>query len=297
MKKPFLKAVSLLVCVLFVFQTTAFAAEEILFYHTDPVGTPLAMSNMSGQKVWEADYKPFGEEFSAGGSKGNSKRFVGKEKDSETGLNYFGARYLSGPSGRFLAPDPVRAVNPLNGEIYEKVLLIPQRINVYAYALSSPCRYVDRDGNDEEFWDGYSLGVRPGGMVGGGGGGLGNLNPNGSLGASAQGARLQANSINGREALRSKLSGLEKAQSTAVKIENLPDGRVRYYTKEVPARSEGPTRGASFVTESEPTTGKVRQWMESYDKSGKVIRVHPKSINGQIVNSQHYPPTAKELNK
>lgn len=77
MKKPFLKAVSLFVCVLFFFQTTAFAAEEVLFYHTDPVGTPLAMSNMSGQKVWEADYKPFGEEFSAGGSKGNGKRFVG----------------------------------------------------------------------------------------------------------------------------------------------------------------------------------------------------------------------------
>jgi len=146
MKKPFLKAVSLLVCVLFVFQTTAFAAEEILFYHTDPVGTPLAMSNMSGQKVWEADYKPFGEEFSAGGSKGNSKRFVGKEKDSETGLNYFGARYLSGPSGRFLAPDPVRAVNALNGQVNDSLLAEPQRENVYTYAINNSYRYFDPDG-------------------------------------------------------------------------------------------------------------------------------------------------------
>jgi len=127
MKKPFLKAVSLFVCVLFFFQTTAFAAEEVLFYHTDPVGTPLAMSNMSGQKVWEADYKPFGEEFSAGGSKGNGKRFVGKEKDAETGLNYFGARYLSGPSGRFLAPDPVRAVDVGSGQINYSLLGDPQR--------------------------------------------------------------------------------------------------------------------------------------------------------------------------
>jgi len=145
MKKPFLITVSLFVCVLFVFQTTAFAAEEILFYHTDPVGTPLAMSNMSGQKVWEADYKPFGEEFSAGGSMGNSKRFVGKEKDAETGLNYFGARYLSAGTGRFLAPDTVRAVNTSSGKVNNKILLNLQRQNLYAYSLNNPNKYVDPD--------------------------------------------------------------------------------------------------------------------------------------------------------
>ena len=74
-----------------------------------------------------------------------------------------------------------------------------------------------------------------------------------------------------------------------------PDGRVRYYTKEVQARIEGPTRVASFVTEHNPKNGNVRQWMESYDHSGQVNRVHPKSINGQTINSQHYPPTAREL--
>ncbi|CAG9000314.1 MAG: hypothetical protein CENE_02309 [Candidatus Celerinatantimonas neptuna] len=55
------------------------------------------------------------------------------------------------------------------------------------------------------------------------------------------------------------------------------------------------TRGASFVTEHNTKTGGVRQWMESYNQAGKVNRVHPKSINGQTVNSQHYPPTAREL--
>ena len=40
-----------------------------------------------------------------------------------------------------------------------------------------------------------------------------------------------------------------------------------------------------------------RQWMESYDQKGKVSRVHPKSQNGQALNSQHYPPTGKELGK
>ena len=49
------------------------------------------------------------------------------------------------------------------------------------------------------------------------------------------------------------------------------------------------------MTEYNPETGAVRQWMESYDHSGNVIRVHPKSINGQPVIGQHYPPTGKEI--
>uniref|UniRef100_UPI0019567A64 hypothetical protein n=1 Tax=Fastidiosibacter lacustris TaxID=2056695 RepID=UPI0019567A64 len=104
-----------------------------------------------------------------------------------------------------------------------------------------------------------------------------------------------AENVNAQSALRAKLSGLEKAQQNAATTRQLPDGRVRYYTQEVPARTEGPTRGASFVTEHNPQNGNVRQWMESYDHAGSVNRVHPKSINGQTVNSQHYPPVTREL--
>jgi len=105
----------------------------------------------------------------------------------------------------------------------------------------------------------------------------------------------EATSANAQAALRAKLSGLQKAQETAAVTRTLPDGRIRYYTQEVPARTEGPTRGASFATEFDPKTGSTRQWMESYDHAGEVIRVHPKSINGQPVDAQHYPPTGAEL--
>ncbi|MDG2916365.1 VENN motif pre-toxin domain-containing protein, partial [Bisgaard Taxon 10/6] len=104
-----------------------------------------------------------------------------------------------------------------------------------------------------------------------------------------------ASSINAQIALSKKLSALEGAQNSAVKTRILPDGRIRYYEKERLAKTEGPTRGNSFVTEYDPASGRVRQWMESYDHSGKVNRVHPKSVNGQSVNSLHYPPTFKEL--
>ncbi|WP_342346022.1 VENN motif pre-toxin domain-containing protein [Neisseria arctica] len=106
-----------------------------------------------------------------------------------------------------------------------------------------------------------------------------------------------SNNLNAQAALRAKLSGLQGAQKSAVRITKLPDGRIRYYDKEVPSKKAGYTRGASFVTEYNPNNGHVRQWMENYDKNGNVIQVHPKSINGQVVSGQHYPPTGHEINQ
>ena len=104
-----------------------------------------------------------------------------------------------------------------------------------------------------------------------------------------------AHSANAQSALAKKLSGLEGAQNSASRTKTLPDGRIRYYEAERFARTEGRTRGNSFFTEYNPKTGSTRQWMESYDHSGNVTMVHPKSINGQSVTSQHYPPTKQEL--
>jgi hypothetical protein len=88
------------------------------------------------------------------------------------------------------------------------------------------------------------------------------------------------------------MRALEGAQRDAVKFENLPDGRIRYYDVERLARTAGPTRGSSFVTEHNPKTGQVRQWNES-----KVNRVHPKTLDGQDLRTKHYPPTKSELIK
>ncbi|WP_114935686.1 MafB family polymorphic toxin [Neisseria lactamica] len=104
-----------------------------------------------------------------------------------------------------------------------------------------------------------------------------------------------AHSANAQSALAKKLSGLEDAQNSASRTKTLPDGRIRYYEAERFARTEGRTRGNSFVTEYNPKTGSTRQWTENYDHSGNVTMVHPKSINGQSVTSQHYPPTKQEL--
>ncbi|QNT77394.1 hypothetical protein [Entomobacter blattae] len=104
-----------------------------------------------------------------------------------------------------------------------------------------------------------------------------------------------AKSVNALDAVNRKLSALSKAQNKAVSVRVLSDGRIRYYGPEAPSKTLGPTRGASHVTEYDPKTGNVREWHENYNQAGQVNRVHPKSINGQVVKGQHYPPTGKEL--
>jgi RHS repeat-associated protein len=63
--------------------------------------------------------------------------FTGKQRDTESGLDNFGARYNSSSIGRFMSPDSSAYVKPIN----------PQSWNLYAYALNSPLLYVDPSGN------------------------------------------------------------------------------------------------------------------------------------------------------
>jgi RHS repeat-associated protein len=77
-------------------------------------------------------------------------RSSGKERDAETGLDFFLARYYSGAQGRFLSVDPENAGAKLKN---------PQSWNAYAYALNNPLRYVDPDGLDSDdcYVDGVSV--------------------------------------------------------------------------------------------------------------------------------------------
>jgi len=63
-----------------------------------------------------------------------------KERDFETGLDYFGARYYGSTQGRFTSADPIM--------IKKARLLDPQRINLYAYVRNNPLKFIDPDGAD-----------------------------------------------------------------------------------------------------------------------------------------------------
>ena len=65
-------------------------------------------------------------------------RYTGKERDQESGLDYFGARYYGSSMGRFMSPDPsqLHFADPTN----------PQSLNLYAYVVNNPLGYIDPDG-------------------------------------------------------------------------------------------------------------------------------------------------------
>ena len=130
-----------------IFPTTLFAGEA-LYYHTDNFGTPMAMTDKNGKVVWRADELPFGEEYETQETpERNNRRFLGKQLDKETGLVSMGARYLDPKTGRFTQPDPVGLVDPATGKVNQEMLLNPQRLNRYVYALNNPYKYVDPEGD------------------------------------------------------------------------------------------------------------------------------------------------------
>jgi RHS repeat-associated protein len=95
------------------------------------------------------DYAPFGQLFNGSGTN-DPYKFTGKERDSESGNDYFGARYYASSMGRWLSPDWSVKAEPVP---YGK-LLDPQSLNLYSYVENNPLRSPDPDGHvgiDHEF--------------------------------------------------------------------------------------------------------------------------------------------------
>jgi RHS repeat-associated protein len=113
---------------------------------SDHLGSTRVVTKQDGSVKARYDYLPFGEELGAGvGSRttalgysaadGTKQKFTQKERDSESGFDYFLARYYSSAQGRFTSVDP----GPPN-------LSDPQIWNRYSYCGNDPLNYVDPDG-------------------------------------------------------------------------------------------------------------------------------------------------------
>jgi RHS repeat-associated protein len=75
---------------------------------------------------------------------GRRSRSTGKERDAETGLDYFLARYMSSPQGRFTSPDPFNVVlDSEDRDEFNSYLANPQSWNRYSYVWNNPLKYVD----------------------------------------------------------------------------------------------------------------------------------------------------------
>ena len=124
----------------------------------DNLGSTRMMMDGGGLVQSLHDYLPFGEEIPAtvGGRSGSyyplsplaindgvTEKFTGKERDAETGLDFFGARYYSAAQGRWMIADPSANFDP------DRQALNPQRWNQYAYVLNNPLNFIDRNGEAE----------------------------------------------------------------------------------------------------------------------------------------------------
>ena len=95
-----------------------------------------------GWPIWQGQFSPYGTELDAQGTANNYK-FTGKERDTESGLDYFGARYYASNMGRWMSPD--WASNPVTvpfANIYD-----PQSLNLYSYTGNNPLNRFDPDGH------------------------------------------------------------------------------------------------------------------------------------------------------
>ena len=115
------------------------------FYAEDLLGSSRVVTTNSGVVCYDADFYPFGGERTpyTNTCTQNAYKFEGKERDSETGNDDFGARYYSNRFGRWLSADwsnvPV-AVPYAN-------LTNPQTLNLYAMVSDDPETFADLDGH------------------------------------------------------------------------------------------------------------------------------------------------------
>jgi RHS repeat-associated protein len=110
------------------------------FNHADWLGTERARSRAAdGTRCETITSLPFGDGLSTAGSCGDPSpnHFTGKERDAESGLDNFGARYNASNLGRFMSPDP----SNLSVDFW-----VPSTWNRYSYTLNNPLGVVDRNG-------------------------------------------------------------------------------------------------------------------------------------------------------
>jgi len=119
------------------------ASGSALYYAEDLLGSSRVIAQSNGTLCYDADFTPFGGEKSYTSTCAQNYKFEGKERDTETQNDNFGAREYSWRFGRWLSADwssvpaPVPYANLTN----------PQTLNLYAMVADDPESFADLDGH------------------------------------------------------------------------------------------------------------------------------------------------------
>jgi len=135
------------------YATTQPAATGTNYFTLDHLGTPRVITGVGGTVMARHDYLPFGEEVPTGyGGRSTGQgyvsddvkqKFTSKERDNETSLDYFGARYYASTQGRFTSPDAPFADQSAD---------TPQSWNLYSYVRNNPLVIVDPTGRFGDYY-------------------------------------------------------------------------------------------------------------------------------------------------
>ncbi len=116
--------------------------EEYQFYYTnDHLGSSTYITNKEGQITQTLAYLPYGEDWVDLDNHPpyiTQYKFNGKEKDQETGYNYYGARYLNNELSIWLSVDPMSDKYPSTSS--------------YAYCRNNPINLIDPNGMNDDEW-------------------------------------------------------------------------------------------------------------------------------------------------
>ena len=137
--------------------------EKRYYYHSDHLGSAQFVTDWRGRQYEHIEYTPYGELWIEEVAAGLDKlpfRFTGKEMDEETGLYYYGARYLDPKYSRWLSGDPALSdyipKAPIDDEAKKHNENLPGmggvynivNMHLYHYAGNNPVKYMDPDGNE-----------------------------------------------------------------------------------------------------------------------------------------------------
>ena len=137
------------------FDPSTHAPTGVFYYFSDHLKTASVITDSAGNIKSESDYYPWGGELQFVNNDSNHYKFTGKERDTESGLDYFGARYYSNGLGRFITPDWSAMPEP----VPYADLNDPQSLNQYSYVRNIPTTRFDADGHCDlcqKIWNGLT---------------------------------------------------------------------------------------------------------------------------------------------
>lgn len=120
--------------------TEADVVDGMYFYHSDHLGSATWITNSEGRPIEYLHYMPYGELWvdQQASAYVERFRFTGKERDSESGYDYFGARYYSSTLPMWLSVDPLSDSYP--------------DTSPYVYCGNNPIKFVDPDGREKHIF-------------------------------------------------------------------------------------------------------------------------------------------------